>query len=84
MGITSRFRRDGNTATKETSSDEYDAGSGEKGYSTSAHPGTATHPHADANAEQHAHVEHMNDPTQRLHRGLKARQVTMIAIGGAM
>lgn len=26
----------------------------------------------------------MNDPTTRLHRGLKARQVTMIAIGGAI
>ena len=26
----------------------------------------------------------MKDPHSRLHRGLKARQVTMIAIGGAM
>lgn len=29
-------------------------------------------------------VDDMADPTTRLHRGLKARQVTMIAIGGAI
>ena len=29
-------------------------------------------------------VDDMNDPTTRLHRGLQARQVTMIAIGGAI
>ena len=29
-------------------------------------------------------IEEMVDPTTRLHRGLKARQVTMIAIGGAI
>lgn len=32
----------------------------------------------------HAHMDDMTDPTTRLHRGLKARQVTMIAIGGAI
>lgn len=30
------------------------------------------------------HVDDMKDPTTRLHRGLQARQVTMIAIGGAI
>ncbi len=30
------------------------------------------------------HVDDMNDPTKRLKRGLQARQVTMIAIGGAI
>lgn len=30
------------------------------------------------------HVDDMQDPTTRLHRGLQARQVTMIAIGGAI
>lgn len=30
------------------------------------------------------HVDDMTDPTTRLQRGLKARQVTMIAIGGAI
>ena len=30
------------------------------------------------------HIDDMHDPHTRLHRGLKARQVTMIAIGGAM
>lgn len=30
------------------------------------------------------HIDDMTDPTTRLHRGLKARQVTMIAIGGAI
>ena len=30
------------------------------------------------------HVDDMTDPTTRLHRGLQARQVTMIAIGGAI
>lgn len=29
-------------------------------------------------------LDDMRDPHTRLHRGLKARQVTMIAIGGAM
>ena len=29
-------------------------------------------------------LDDMSDPHTRLHRGLKARQVTMIAIGGAM
>ena len=29
-------------------------------------------------------LDDMTDPHTRLHRGLKARQVTMIAIGGAM
>ena len=33
---------------------------------------------------QHAQLDQMKDPSTRLHRGLKARQVTMIAIGGAM
>lgn len=32
----------------------------------------------------HAHGDNMTDPKTRLHRGLKARQVTMIAIGGAI
>lgn len=30
------------------------------------------------------HADDMRDPTTRLHRGLQARQVTMIAIGGAI
>lgn len=34
--------------------------------------------------DHHAHLDDMTDPSTRLHRGLKARQVTMIAIGGAM
>ena len=29
-------------------------------------------------------VDDMKDPHTRLHRGLKSRQITMIAIGGAM
>jgi len=29
-------------------------------------------------------IDDLDDPTTRLHRGLKARQVTMIAIGGAI
>ena len=47
-------------------------GSGEKGppnYNNDGTPG---------------HVDNMRDPTTRLQRGLKARQVTMIAIGGAI
>ena len=32
----------------------------------------------------YAHGDNMTDPATRLHRGLKARQVTMIAIGGAI
>lgn len=33
---------------------------------------------------EHVVIDDMSDPHTRLHRGLKARQVTMIAIGGAM
>ena len=33
---------------------------------------------------QHARLDDMSDQHSRLHRGLKARQVSMIAIGGAM
>lgn len=40
----------------------------------------APEPHMGA----HAFGDNMTDPTTRLHRGLKARQVTMIAIGGAI
>lgn len=33
----------------------------------------------------HDHVDHeVEDPESSLHRGLKARQITMIAIGGAI
>ena len=35
-------------------------------------------------AQPPVHIDDMTDPTTRLHRGLKARQVTMIAIGGAI
>ena len=38
----------------------------------------------DREDRQHAIIDDMSDPHTRLHRGLKARQVTMIAIGGAM
>lgn len=38
----------------------------------------------DADTGEGRHVDDMKDPTTRLHRGLQARQVTMIAIGGAI
>lgn len=56
--------------------------------------GTLTHPRPsspneksrqyDAAAGDGQHVDDMKDPSTRLHRGLQARQVTMIAIGGAI
>lgn len=38
----------------------------------------------DGHGEPSRHLDDMRDPTTRLKRGLKARQVTMIAIGGAI
>ena len=38
----------------------------------------------DQHAQPPVHIDDMTDPTTRLQRGLKARQVTMIAIGGAI
>ena len=74
MGIINRFR--GGTTAETSSGSDSDHGGKEKTF-LAAHTGNA-------NEEERAHIEQMNDPTQRLHRGLKARQVTMIAIGGAM
>ena len=41
-------------------------------------------PNLDTTIHPDSHLAHMTDPKMRLHRGLKARQVTMIAIGGAI
>lgn len=40
--------------------------------------------HANGDGVRLHHPDDMSDPNTRLHRDLKARQVTMIAIGGAM
>ena len=47
----------------------------EKPFGDSSSSGMSTRP---------GQVDDMKDPHTRLHRGLKSRQITMIAIGGAM
>ena len=72
MGLLNRGRKAG--AMDHATSSGSDASPAEKDR-------VAKYDHEDP---QHAQLDDMTDPHTRLHRGLKARQVTMIAIGGAM
>lgn len=64
-------------STFDNSSEEAKIGYNEK-------HGEATHVDADGNHHYHDGGHFQDDADHHLHRGLKSRQITMIAIGGAL
>lgn len=81
MGLSSRYKefRNGKTTDPITTSPEPSYNEKSQQYDAAA---IAERRHSATGDGRH--VDDMTDPTTRLHRGLQARQVTMIAIGGAI
>lgn len=66
--------------TIDNSSEEARIGYNEKHGDESAHPVE----HANKDGGYHDNGHYQDDEQHNLHRGLKSRQITMIAIGGAI